>query len=199
MEAVDRTRPNAEKLNRLLTKFEKFEHKLSSIDNKVTQSIAGNEILQKEIADVKEELRLLKKYCKKNPSANPETTKTLASKSVLPDLPLKNLEDLLAMDKLLSSSQEERHNLIEILKGLGGIHIRSVVHNMMRTCLTKEVSVQFSLKGKTNKRNFSELNIYECIKGMCHEFHNTSCYNLINKVVYELYSVNKIQNIFYSI
>ena len=163
---MGRIHPNAEQMRMLLSKFENFEHKLSSIDNKVTQSNAGNEILQKELVTVKEELRLLKKYCKKNT----EQTKTHDSRSALPNLPLKSVEELFAMEELLSSSHEERNNLMAILKTSGGIHLRSVVHYMMRTCLTKEVSVQFSLKGKTTKKNFSELKLFECIKGECSEF-----------------------------
>ena len=158
-ESIRKTNTNVEKyLKRLESKVEKLDDKLSSIENKLTQVLAGNEIHQNELLCVTEELRLLKNHYKKRP----ELTKT---KSALPELPLKTIGDLLVMEELLASSKDERNNLMQILGSSGGVHIRSVVNCMMRTCFTKEVSIQFSLRGKTNKRNFSKLKIYECIKG----------------------------------
>ena len=139
-------------LKKLISKVDKLDEKLTSNDNKVTQ------VLQNELVHIKEELRLLKKHCKKN-------QEPVRTKSELPDLPLKTTDDLLVMEELISSSQEEKNNLMQIFKSSGGVHIRSDVNCMMRTCFTKEVSVQFSLKGKTSKRNFSKLCIYDCIKG----------------------------------
>ena len=126
----------------LVSKFEKVEQKLSSFDEKVTKMLSvidkkvmqnntGNEILQRELADTKEEIRLLKKHCKQNA----EKVAPELSESNLPQLPLKSLDDLTEMEELLSSSQEEKVNFIRILKDCGGIHARSVVNCMMRTCL----------------------------------------------------------------
>ena len=116
----------------------------------------SNELLHKEILLLKQELRSLRKNLQKE---------DLPTESNI-EFPIDSIEKFQDFEALLSSSTDEKRHVVKKLKLVGGVQIRSVVNNLMRSVMTKEVGASFSLKGKSeNKRSFENTKLFECIIG----------------------------------
>ena len=81
-------------------------------------------------------------------------------------LPLTSMDDLNLLEEKLVN-ETEKGSLISKLAVIGGINLKTVARHIMNTLLVKQVSLQFSLKGKgkLNKRCFEDLKLYDCIVG----------------------------------
>lgn len=126
----------------------------SDIKNNQRKIDKSLELLFKEVANIKEEIRAIKR-------GSHQEDITLSQIN----LPLKNINEVDELEALLSTSNQERRNLIRKLSRVGGVHLRSFINNMMRAALNKEVAAAFSLKGKNNKRTFEDLMLYDCLIG----------------------------------
>lgn len=106
---------------------------------------------------VKDDLKSIKRNLKKS-----QTEPLIKEPSNLPELPIKNIEELEAMEKLLENF-DMKNELANELSTIGGSKRSSVIYNIMNSLLSKEVANMFSLLGKKQKRPFKDLKLYDCV------------------------------------
>ena len=161
--------------------FEKLYEKLSSKYEAATNHLNTN------ICHFKEELKILKKR---------DINSLLIDSENLPELPIKSIEELNEMEKVLESNDEKVILIHKMMNFAAGSSFRSVVHSIMNNTLTNEVSVLHSLhgKGKLEKRKFLDLNTCYCVQGVI--FNQDISIKPIIIVVYE-YFVGSCLNVEY--
>lgn len=110
-------------------------------------------------ADMKEEISVLKKMIRRRDN-KPEP----GEKSRIPNLPIQSIEALEAFELELADEGIQTQ-LISHLAEIGGSKFTAVCHNIMKSLMTKEVAMLFSLQGKGSqgKRPFNKLKIYKCV------------------------------------
>lgn len=116
-------------------------------------------VLVKENQTLRDDMNRLRKSFR----LNALTVDGQEAASKLPVLPVRNIDDLNELEKLISLDTEQNNILVSKLAHLGGAKCSTVIHTMMHWLITKEVAVQFSLRGKFAKRSFAALHIYACI------------------------------------
>lgn len=127
------------------------------LDTFFAQILKSNDMLHKEVIALREEVKVLKSD--KIEVNSPEQFISQIK------LPAKSQEELANLEALITNNNEECKAFIKKISRVGGIHIRSLVNNMMRFVIQPSVAAEFSLKGKNNKKKFEELKIYECLIG----------------------------------
>ena len=131
--------------------------KLSNSNETMLKAQLNSLKLQEEM---KEELSVLKKMIRKKNF--PIGTDDYQSK--LPDLPITSLEELALFEDTLEDPEEVKH-LTANLAQIGGAKFNSVINNVMKILLSKDMAIRYSLHGKSNKEAFNKLKIYKCVIG----------------------------------
>lgn len=139
------------------TKLLKGDHETDNDENQGT-IMKSLQLIYKEILNVKEEQKLLRKALKRSVYSLQD------SDSKLPPLPVKTHAELEALDLILND-EIERKNLICILSNFASSSLRSTVHSIMRNVIASEVAVLYSLHGKGEKMPFIDLKLFSCIQG----------------------------------
>ena len=116
------------------------------------------QLIYKEILNVKEEQKLIKRALKKTVHSLPDLD------SKLPPLPVKTAADLEGLELILGDEIEQK-NLVSKLSNFGSSSLRSTVHSIMKNTIASEVAVLYSLHGKGEKKPFIDLKLFSCIQG----------------------------------
>ena len=116
------------------------------------------QLICKEILNVKEEQKLIKRALKKTVHSLPDLD------SKLPALPVKTAADLEGLELILGDEIEQK-NLVSKLSNFGSSSLRSTVHSIMKNTIASEVAVLYSLHGKGEKKPFIDLKLFSCIQG----------------------------------
>ena len=129
------------------------------MDKLIETNSKENKLIHTEVVDTKEEVRVLKKFIKKNknePSAEP---------SNLPSLPVRNTDEHKNLEEILQD-ENEMQNLVKKLSNYGGSQLRNTICNIMKNFLTSHVEVLYSMQGKNKKLPFLDLKLCKSIQGM---------------------------------
>ncbi|KAK9688601.1 protein of unknown function (DUF4806) [Popillia japonica] len=90
------------------------------------------------------------------------TNKYFTNKFAHLQLPISNEEELQRVE-LTCSIREGNEDLAHIMSLAGGDSVNEAVNLMLRKLLTKDISMEYSLKGRQNKRAFYKLRIYKIL------------------------------------
>lgn len=142
-------------------KLDSLLNQIAEMQQKQNQIIASHKELYKEVCHIGEEVTILKKLLKRRDRGG----ETAPFNSKLPELPLSSKEDVMVAENILNNDEEEKRHLIRILGEVGGTKLASVIHNVMKTLLSKSAALKFSLKGKNQKENFENLKLHKCVLG----------------------------------
>lgn len=112
--------------------------------------------LQKEVIDIKEEVKQIRKANK--------IMHVAPDRSQFPQLPVKTDEELMKFEEELQSN-EMSLMLINYLVTFSTSEARRSVHQIMKRVATNEVLINYSLHGKQSKKAFIELKLCTCIRG----------------------------------
>ena len=115
--------------------------------------------INKELLNTKEEIEVLKKMCKSSSGSLITLTE-----SKLPSLPIKSNDQLIEMEQILVDDVE-KSNLLKILQNYGGSNLRSTVNNIMKSLMKSEVSINYSLQGRSGKTAFLPMKTCACVQG----------------------------------
>jgi len=121
--------------------------KLDNISREVMEVLRQQE-------EFRAELQVMKKILRRKETA----LDVIDKKSNLPELPIDSEEKLTAFEDIIED-EEEKLYLIAKLAEVGGAKFSSVVHNIMKTLLAKNMALMYSLQGKASKKAFNELKI----------------------------------------
>ena len=139
--------------------MEKIIKTLEGNTEKLNQLAESQKSLFKEVINLEEEVSSVKRMLKHK--MIPEEMSSFTSKITLP---IDSMENLLEAECELRN-ENEFYCLQKKLTSLGGSRLSSLVNNIMKTLLTKNVALMYSLKGKGKKLAFQDLKLYSCVIG----------------------------------
>lgn len=158
------------------------------VENVAKKFECGLALLNEQIVNLREEVKLVKKEIKrKEISSSNESTFTV--ESTLPPLPLKSLDEIEAVENIIKTDSIEGKNLTTRLIIFGGANARGVINSLMNGLMTREMAMKFSLKGKSGKKSFKDLNLYSCILGKYFYYNSLSKFIkfYINRILLIIY------------
>ncbi|KAI4470011.1 hypothetical protein MML48_1g07154 [Holotrichia oblita] len=98
------------------------------------------------------------------------------------DLPANTMEEFTVIDAGCNN-ESDRLRLVSVLYLCGGDCLRDAVHMIMKELLTKELCLQFSLKGKLSTQAFDKTNVFQAIIVAVRQRFDTATDHDINKTI----------------
>ena len=119
----------------------------------------SNDLIHDEIVKMGQDVKTLRSKTK-------TTFDLQKDKMILPDFPFKDIEALSKFEEKLVQEEGSKVSFERYLKRLGGFSYKNALHIIMKTIISPELGMQFSMRGRSDKKKFESLEIFKCIKGM---------------------------------